>query len=178
MVELMQTSYIKRNKTKKNCECGSSIIWLLQIWLEVSFILHYSYISGSVMGIGPPDGWLPVDISCPVSQVEDEEEHRKDDAWNFVHFADSVVGLLHPFADVLAIHPGKPNLSDWLGRGRGWGCAGSAFSDGSQSRFFSNTHWVSSAHNVKCVVSLFGEGRRLASLWEKKSAETDCYKWR
>lgn len=43
------------------------------------FFFHNRYISGSVMGIGPPDGWLPVDISGPVSQVEDKEEHRKDD---------------------------------------------------------------------------------------------------
>lgn len=81
-----------------------------------SFILVYGYISGSVMGIGPPDGWLPVDIRGPVSQVENEEEHRKDDARDLVHFADSVVGLLDAVADVLTIHSGQPH---WLSRG--WG---------------------------------------------------------
>lgn len=69
------------------------------------------------MGVGPPDGWLSVDVSGPVGQVEDEEEHRKDDARDLIHFADSVVGLLDPFADVLAIHSGEPNLSNRLGWG-------------------------------------------------------------
>lgn len=132
------------------------------------------------MGVGPPDGWLPVDVCGPVGQVEDEEEHGKDDAWDLVHFADSVVGLLDPFADVLAIHSGETHLSDRLGRGRGRGRggAGSTLRDGGQPRFFSNAHGISSAHDVKRVVSLFGEGRRLASLWKKKSAQTDCCKWR
>lgn len=114
------------------------------------------------MGVGPPDGWLPVDVSGPVSQVEDEEEDRKYDARYLVHFADSVVGLLDTIADVLAVHPGQPHR---LGRGQSrglgldWdrGGAGSALSDGGQSRFFSHAHRVSGAYDVKRVVGLFGE---------------------
>lgn len=128
------------------------------------------------MGVGPPDGWLSVDVSGPVGQVEDEEEHGEYNTWDLVHFANSVVGLLDAFTDVLPIHPGETHLSDRLRRGRGWGGAGSALSNGGQSRFFSHTHRICGAHDIKRVVGLFGEWRRLASLWEKKSPETDCYK--
>lgn len=95
-----------------------SIAWLLQTGSFVCFFHSFlwTYISGSVMGVGPPDGWFPVDIGGPVSQVEDEEEHGKDDARDLVHFADSVVRLLDAFADVLTIHSGEPHRLGW-GRG-------------------------------------------------------------
>lgn len=49
-----------------------------------------------IVGGGPGGGdgaRLAVDVRGPIDQVEDEEQHREDDAWDLVHSADAVVGL-------------------------------------------------------------------------------------
>lgn len=119
---------------------------------------------GSFLRAGSDDGRLPVDICGPVPQVEDEEEDGKDDTRDLVHFADAVVRLTHSLRHVLAIHFGQPDLSDRLGWG---GRGGGALGDGGQSWVFGHAHAVGGSHDVESVVGLFGEGRRLSSLWKK-----------
>lgn len=62
---------------------------LIKNGLAVFFLFWQS--PCSFLWAGPVDGRLSVDVGGPVTQVEDEEEHWKDDTRDLVHFADAIV---------------------------------------------------------------------------------------
>lgn len=139
----------------------ASCCWLRMDW---QFFLFWQS-PCSFLWAGPVDGRLSVDVGGPVTQVEDEEEHWKDDTRDLVHFADAIVWLSYALRHVFTIHFGQSDLSDRLWRG-GCGCGCGALGDGCQSGIFGYAHAVGSSHDVESVVGLLGKGRWLSPLWK------------
>lgn len=162
------TTKCKKKKNRwwklENEHSSSSIMLLIKNGLAV-FLFWRSESPCSFLWAGPVDGRLSVDVGGPVSQVEDEEEHWKDDTRDLVHFADAIVWLSYTLRHVFAIHFGQSDLSDRLWRG-GCGCGCGALGDGRQPRIFGYAHAVGGSHDVESVVGLLRKGRWLSSLWK------------